>query len=126
MYINFNTLFLEIVFESFKNISKQKSELDPAIFMTVPWVSLSTCFEKMNGNFEQLNDPDMLMFIDEAPIIGKNALLYSCTNISNPKCPDYATKLRFKTIVYMDSKNFCGWAMKLLHPMGCFEPIVLT
>ena len=71
MYINFNTLFLEIVFESFKSISKQKSELDPAIFMTVPKVSLSTCLEKMNGNFEQLNDLDMSMFIDEAPIIGK-------------------------------------------------------
>ncbi|KAL9959211.1 hypothetical protein ACROYT_G036308 [Oculina patagonica] len=64
LYVKTDVTLLADVFENFRNICKEKYELDPAHYFTSPGLSWDALLKKTGVQLELLTDPEMHLFVE--------------------------------------------------------------
>ncbi|KAL9950720.1 hypothetical protein ACROYT_G043266 [Oculina patagonica] len=121
LYVKTDVTLLADVFENFRNICKEKYELDPAHYFTSPGLSWDALLKKTGVQLELLTDPEMHLFVERGIRGGISMASKRYAVANNPYVEGYDDKKPKKYIMYLDANNLYGWAMSKPLPKSGFK-----
>ncbi|KAL9960469.1 hypothetical protein ACROYT_G033932 [Oculina patagonica] len=121
LYVETDVTLLADVFENFRNICKEKYELDPAHYFTSPGLSWDALLKKTGVQLELLTDYDMHLFVERGIRGGISMVSKRYAKANNPCVEGYDPSKPKKHIMYLDANNLYGWAMSKPLPKSGFR-----
>jgi hypothetical protein len=99
---------LKEVFENFRNICLKTYKLDPAHYFTAPGLSFDALLKITEIELDLLNDPDMILFIENGIRGGVSMISKRYAKANNIYIPEsYGPQRPRNYISYMDANNLC-------------------
>ena len=114
IYLRTDVLLLADVFDTFRNSSIQH-------YFSAPGMSWDALLKMTKVELELLTDIDMHLFMEKGLRGGVCMVSKRFAKANNPQCPEYDSTKPNNWIMYQDSNNLYGWAMKQLLPLGGFQ-----
>ena len=121
LYVKSGTLLLADVFENFVNKCIEKSELDPAHFLSSPGLAWQSCLKQTRIKLELLTDIEMLLMIKNAVKGGMYHTIYRYARANIKYMKNYDKNKESSYIQYLDADNLYGWAMFQKLPANGFK-----
>ncbi|KAL9971964.1 hypothetical protein ACROYT_G018195 [Oculina patagonica] len=121
LYVETDVTLLADIFENFRNICKEKYELDPANYFTSPGLSWDALLKKTGVQLELLTDYDMHLFVERGIRGGISMVSKRYAKANNPCVEGYDPSKPKKHIMYLDANNLYGWAMSKPLPKSGFR-----
>ena len=121
LYCKSDVLLLADVFESFIDVCREKYNLDPAHYITLPALSWDAMLKMTGVKLELLTDADMHLFFENGIRGGVSTITNRYSKANNKYMKDFNLNEPGKYIEYLDANNLYGWAMSERLPVGGFE-----
>lgn len=121
IYMKSDVLMLADVFETFRNVCKDKYELDPCHYNTAPGLSWDAMLKKTGVQLELLTDYEMHMFIELGMRGGISTITQRYAKANNKYLKDYNKDEKSSYIMYLDANNLYGGAMSEALPISDFK-----
>ena len=115
LYVQTDTLLLEDVFESFRNMCIKVYELDPAHFLTAPGLAWQACLKKAGVELELLTDNDMLLMVEKGIRGGMCHAIHRYAKANNKYMKNYDKKEESSYIQYLDANNLYDYPSVVLN-----------
>ena len=123
MYVQCDTILLADVFENFRNKCIEIYELDPAHFLSAPWLSWQACLKRTKVKLELLTDVDMLLMVQKGTTGGISQVIHRYAKANNKYMKNYNKNIESSYLIYLDASNLCGWAMSQKLPVNGFKRV---
>ena len=121
LYVQSNILLLAYVFENFRNKFIEMYELDPAHFLSAPWLAWEACLKKTGVKLELLTDIDMLLMVEKG-IKGEIChSIHRCGKANHKYIKNYDINIILSYLRYLDANNLYGWGMPQKLPVNGFK-----
>ena len=124
LYLKTDVLLLADVFETFRKLSLQVYELDPAHYFTAPGLSWDAMLLKTKIELELLIDIDMYNMTEKDIRGGISYINHRHAKANNKYMTDYNDKEESSYIIYLDANNLYGHAMSQPLPYKGFTWMV--
>ena len=122
LYLKCDVLLLADVFESFRTISMQNYELDPAHFVSAPHLSWDAMLKMTKCKQELLSDAAMFSLLNQGLRGGVSMISKRHAKANNKYMGAlYDASQSSSYIIYLDANNLYGWAMSEPLPTGEFK-----
>ena len=122
LYLKCDVLLLADIFESFRTISMQNYELDPAHFVSAPHLSWEAMLKMTKCKQELLTDAAMFTLLHEGLRGGVSMISKRHAKANNKYMGSlYDASQPSSYIIYLDANNLYGWAMSESLPTGEFK-----
>ena len=142
LYLKIDVFALRDIFESYRVLSMEHYDLDPARFPSSPALFWQAMLKKTGVRLEMLTDIDMyrfmlgakrggLCYITQSRHIANNLGLVPSYDAHDNGYDDgydywcningYDQKMKTSWLLYLDANNLYGWAMSQLLPIDGFE-----
>ena len=116
-----DTLLLADVFENFRDKCIEIYELDPAHFLSAPGLAWQACLKKTKVELELLTDIDMLLMVEKGTRGEICQAIHRCAKANNKSMKNYNKDAISSYLMYLDAKNWYGWAMSQKLPVNGFK-----
>ena len=116
-----DTLLLADVFENFRDKCIEIYELDPAHFLSAPGLPWQACLKKTKVEVELLTDIDMLLMVEKRTGGGICQSVHRDAKGNNKCMKNYNKDAISSYLMYLDAKNWYGWAMSQKLPVNGFK-----
>ena len=121
LYVQFDTVLLADVFESFRDKCLEIYELDPAHFLSAPEFAWQACLKKIQVELELLTDNDMLLVFEEGIRGGMCQATHRYAKANNKYTNNHDKNEESSYLEYLDANNLYGWAMSQKLPVRNFK-----
>ena len=120
LYVHCDTILLEDVFESFRNLCLNTYKLDPAYFLSLPRLAWQACLKHSGIRLELISDIDMLLMFEKGIRGGICHSVFRHAKANNKYMKDYDEKKEPSFLIYTDYNNLYGKAMSEKLPVDGF------
>jgi hypothetical protein len=121
-YLAADVLQLADVFESFRDMSVQHYNLDPAHYYTAPGMFWDAALKLTGAKLELITDPDMFWMVEKGKRGGVSTITKRYAKANNQYMGEaYDPGKESSFITYLDANNLYGWAMSKPLPVGGFR-----
>ena len=121
LYLKTDVLLLADVFESFREVSKENYELDPAWYYTLPGLAWEVMLKISKVELELIHDPEMYDMIEDA-IRGGISNIKRYAKANNPYMGEKFDPEKEKIYIpYLDANGLYSWAMTNPLPVRNFK-----
>ena len=111
LYVQCDTLWLEDVFEKFRDKCIEIYGLDPAHFLSAPGLAWQACLKKTGVKLELLTDYDMLLMLEKG-IRGRICqAIYRYAKANNKYMNNHNKRKIISYLMYLNANNLYGWAI---------------
>jgi hypothetical protein len=121
VYLRTDVFLLADVFETFRNMSMKRYDLDPAHYYTAPGMSWDSLLKKTRVNLELLTNIDMHLFFEKGLRGGISMVSHRHAKANNQQVEGHDPEKPTSWIKYDDANNLYGWAMNQTLPIGRFK-----
>ena len=111
LYVQSDTLLLPDVFENLRDMCIKEYELDPAHFLSLPWLAWQACLKKTNIELELLTDYEMLLMVEEGIKGGICHSIHRYAKANNKYMKNYNNNEEPSYMQYLEANNLYRWAM---------------
>ena len=98
-------------FETFRNMSIEVCELDPAHFLSASGLAWQTCLKKTDVKLELITDPGMLLMVEKGIRRGICHTIHRYAKANNKYIRGYNKDEEESFLEYLDADNLYGGAM---------------
>ena len=120
LHVHCDTILLEDVFESFRNLCLNTYKLDPAYFLSLPRLAWQACLKHSGIRLELISDIDMLLMFEKGIRGGICHSVFRHAKANNKYMKDYDEKKEPSFLIYTDYNNLYGIAMSEKLPVDGF------
>lgn len=121
LYLKSDVPLLADVFENFKKTCLQYYGLDPCHYFTSPGLSWDAMLKMTKVELELMTDIDMFQFIERGLRGGVSSIMHRHGKANNKYLSNYDPEEESKYLMYLDTNNLYGWAMRQYMPTGGFR-----
>ena len=100
--------------------------LDPAKFVSTPWLAWEAALKKTEVKAELLTDIDMLLMVEKGVRAGIFHAIHQNAKVNNKYKEEYDKNKELSYLKYRDVNNLYGWAMSQELPVNIFKWIKVT
>ena len=121
LYLKRDVFGLVDVFETFRDISMNAYDLDPAWYLGLPGFSWDAMLKKTGNKIELLTDVDMYMFFEKGIRGGMSKAVTRHFKANNKYLPNHDESKKSSFLMYLDANNLYGLAMVQKLPYSDFK-----
>jgi len=122
LYLKLDVMLLADVFENFRMKACESYDLDPLHYLTLPSFSWDACLKVTRVQLDLMDTPEKFLMIENNIRGGISVVSHRHAKANNAYTDDYydfSTPTSF--LLYVDSNNLYGHAMRQPLPFGEFE-----
>ena len=101
--------------------SVQVFELDPACFLTTPWISTASSRKNESSKTRSITDIDMLLMVDKVIRGGVCHAIHRYAKTNKKYMKNYDQNIESTYLKYLDVNILYGWAMSQKLPVSGFK-----
>ena len=120
-FLKCEVLLLADFFEKFRASCLAHYNLDAVHYYSAPGLTWDAALKMRHGSLEQVTDIDMYHFIENSIRGGISMITTRYAQANSPTPPGYDASRPHRHLIFLDSNNFCGWAMSQLLSTGGFR-----
>ena len=121
LFVYLHVALLADVFENFRDTSINIDKLDPAYYLSAPWLSWHSCIKRTRVKLELLTDENMLLLFEKGIRGGMCNVIQKYPRANNKYMKNYDITKESIFLIYADANNFYGWAMSKQLPVDGFK-----